>query len=169
MACLANDFLDKSFLPKKKLHLSNLYRAAWLANTSISLGLVTPIALQIADKTQKIGLRRQADCRFEGTDTSCFEALESLWKARDARNEDLEKFGQMREAKVFQAPNLYICAAEGCGIEGRSRSGLLQCSGKCPSLEKPSYCSKDCQKAVSSGSIFSRVFMLKYSILLSLY
>ncbi|CAL1699049.1 unnamed protein product, partial [Somion occarium] len=46
-----------------------------------------------------------------------------------------------------KAPNAYRCAAPGCGIEGTKKSALLKCAGKCPPDVKPSYCSKECQKA----------------------
>ena len=150
LSCLSSAYFDKSFLPDETLQIDDLYRAAQLANASASLGLVSPVVLAIAGRVEKVGLRRQADCHFEGIDTSRFEILEFLWKVADARTEEMDKKHQKRNAKVSHTPNLYICAAEGCGIEGTSRSGLLRCSGKCPPDVKPSYCSKECQKAVSS-------------------
>ena len=154
LSCLASVYFDKSYLPDQTLQIDDLYRAARLANGSASFGLISPVVLAIGARIEKIGLRRQADCHFEGVDTSRFETLEFLWKVADARAEEMNKKRQKRDAKVSQAPNLYVCAAEGCGIEGTRRSGLLQCSGKCPLDVKPSYCSKECQRVVSSRSKF---------------
>jgi len=99
LSCLAKAYLDNSFPSNKLLHLPNLYQAARLANASASFGLVTPITVQIASKIEKIGPRRQADCRFKEVDTSCFEALQFLWNSKDAK--------KRRDTKVSQTPNLY--------------------------------------------------------------
>ena len=152
LSCLASSYFEQSFLPDETLQIDDLYRAAHLANGSASLGFVSPVVLAIGARVEMIGLRQQATCPFRAVDTSRFAALEFLWKVTDARTGELDKKYQKRDAKVSQAPNLYICAAEGCGIEGTSRSGLLKCSGKCPLGVKASYCSKECQKAVSSAS-----------------
>jgi hypothetical protein len=120
LSCLASSYFEKSFLPDETLQIDDLYRAAFLANGSASLGFVSPVVLAIGARIEKIGLRQQATCPFRGVDTSRFVTLESLWKVFDARTEEMDKKHQKRDAKVSQSPNLYICAAEGCGIEDRN-------------------------------------------------
>lgn len=160
LACLANAYYEKCCLPNQTLQIDDLYRAAQLANAAASWGLTSPIVLSVGNRVEKFGLRRQADCQFKGVDTSRFEAFEFLWKVVDARSEQLKKVREKRDAKVLQAPNLYVCAREGCGIEGTSRSALQQCSGKCPLDAKPSYCSRECQKAVSTAFFIPKACVL---------
>jgi hypothetical protein len=150
LSCLSSAYFDKSDLPDGTLQVDDLYRSAQLANAAASWGLVSPAVLAVGARVEQIGLRRQEDCHFD-VDTSRFAALEALWKVADARAEEIRKMREKRDAKVSQAPNLYVCAAEGCGIEGTSRSGLLKCSGKCSSVLKPSYCSKECQRRYGRG------------------
>jgi len=95
LSCLASAYYDKRCLPDKTLRIDDLHRAALLANGSASLGLVSPIVLAV-----EFGLRRQAECYFEGVDTSRFETLESLWKVTDARSEEMNKKRQKRDVKV---------------------------------------------------------------------
>ena len=45
-------------------------------------------------------------------------------------------------------PLSYFCAMEDYEIVATKKSTLRRCAGGCPSAFKPSYCSKDCQRAV---------------------
>jgi hypothetical protein len=147
LSCLANAFLERSNLDPTTLQIDDLYRAGTHADACASYGLITPIVLSIGNRIETLGLRRQADCRYR-TDTTRFEMLEFLWAAIEARNAEILSEKKKRDKKTSKAPNLYQCAAERCGIEATRKSGLLQCSGPCLPNVKPSYCSKDCQKAV---------------------
>ena len=46
-------------------------------------------------------------------------------------------------------PKAYVCAADGCGLEATSKTALMRCAGPCKLEDKPSYCSKECQRRVS--------------------
>jgi hypothetical protein len=148
LSCMANAYLDRSDVDKDTLQIDDLYRAAKLADASASYGFVAPIVLSVAIRIETLGLRRQADCRYRRTSTKRFEILEFLWAALDARSAEIRAEDQKRDAKFSKAPNLYQCAAERCGIEATKKSGLSQCAGSCLPNVKPSYCSKDCQRAV---------------------
>jgi hypothetical protein len=148
LSCMANAYLERSNIDKETLQIDDLYRAGELADACASYGLITPIVLFIGTRIETVGLRRQADCRFRGTDTTRFEMLEFLWAALEARNAEIQAEKQKRDAKASKAPNLYQCAADRCGIEATKKSGLSRCSGPCLPDVKPSYCSKDCQRAV---------------------
>ncbi|KAJ7243101.1 hypothetical protein B0H12DRAFT_1311762 [Mycena haematopus] len=75
-----------------------------------------------------------------------YSVFRNLWRAMGRRNEEMAAEENKRSAKVAKAPKAYKCVAKGCGVEGTSKSPLLRCGGKCPPENKPSYCSKECQK-----------------------
>jgi hypothetical protein len=152
LACLANAYLERCDLPESTLQIDDFRRASQLADACASFGLVTPIVLMVANKIERIGLRRQAECKFRDLDTTPFEQLEFLWRAADACSSEVAAEDRHRDAKTSKAPNLYQCAAEGCGIQATRVKGLRQCSGNCPPDVKPSYCSKECQRMVRSTS-----------------
>jgi hypothetical protein len=154
LSCLAHAYEERSNLPDSTLQIDDLYRAGRLADACASLGLVTPSVLWIAGRVQRVGLRRQSDCKFRGVDTARFEKLDFLWEVADARAAELDAEHRMRDVKVSKAPSRYRCAAEGCGIESTRKTGLYRCSGKCPADLKPSYCSKECQIAVSPLDLY---------------
>lgn len=134
-------------------NIDSVYRAAQAADTAVSLGFVSPIVIKVADYIQRIGFRRQSDCKWEGHSTARFEQLADLWRVYDKRVAEVERQEAARDEKVSKAPNAYICAAAGCGIEATHKAALLRCSGKCSVEGKPSYCSKDCQRKVASTRI----------------
>jgi hypothetical protein len=68
--------------------------------------------------------------------------------ALDARNAEIRAGKQKRDVKTSKSPNLCQCAAERCGIDATTKSGLSQCAGPCLPDIKPSFYSKDCQRAV---------------------
>jgi hypothetical protein len=154
LCCLANAFFERSDLPDDTRQIDDLYRAARLADECASLGLIAPFVLYAAKRLEAFGLRRQADCRYRGVDTTRFERLEFLWEAWEAREAEFSAEQRTRDAKVSKAPTRYKCAAEGCGIEATRKAGLLKCMGECPADLKPSYCSKECQRAVRDPQPF---------------
>ncbi|KAJ6464379.1 hypothetical protein C8R45DRAFT_939902 [Mycena sanguinolenta] len=46
-----------------------------------------------------------------------------LWHAMDKRDEEMAAEERKRDAKVTKAPNAYMCAAKGCGVEGKGATG----------------------------------------------
>jgi len=133
MAC------DKNF---KILDVDRLYDVGNSANEAVALGLISPVTLKVAMTIESAGFREHS--------TGKFERLTDLWGALNARR--AEKAGEdlKREVKVSNDPLSYFCAAEDCGIVATKKSTLWRCGGGCPQAFKPSYCSKDCQKAVRS-------------------
>lgn len=150
-SCTAFAWDEFSTYPdRKSTNLDYVYRAAYCADWAARLGLVSPAALALAAKI----VEWRASERFANADPmlslkhSRYEELTFLWKALEDRDKECEAESAKREAKTARQPGLYRCAADGCGIESTSKSGLMRCSGKCPPALKPSYCSKECQKKV---------------------
>lgn len=129
-------------------NIDSVYRAAVNADAAAALGFVSPNVLWVARNIDRVGFRRQSECKFPGHSTARFEALTDLWRVYDRRGEQLKREQDCREGKVSKAPNAYVCAAPGCGIEATHKSALQQCSGKCSKEGKPAYCSKECQRQV---------------------
>ena len=84
----------------------------------------------------------------------------------ESRNRQVEGEREKMQLKRLKNPRRYRCAAVGCGVEADSGKMLSRCksytlslyslplmrkyrqgSGKCDFDKKPSYCSKECQKA----------------------
>jgi hypothetical protein len=148
LSCLALVYREHARISEKAIQIDDLYRAGGLADASASFGFVSPNVLSIARDIERHGFRRQEDCKFPEVNTTRFEKLENLWEIYDTFTAEKEAEHQRRANKVLNAPNFYRCAAEGCGIESTKRSGLPKCSGPCSPDVKPSYCSKECQRAV---------------------
>ncbi|TCD68863.1 hypothetical protein EIP91_009577 [Steccherinum ochraceum] len=146
LSCLAYAQWELKTLPDDEpgvWNIDSVYRAAVFADDCVSLGFVSPIVLQIGAKIRELMKVPQIpEARHPR-----FKNLEFLWEAIDARDKEVQKAKQKRDTKVARAPTAYVCAAKGCGIEGTRKSALLKCAGKCPPEMKPSYCSKECQKA----------------------
>ncbi|KAF8177641.1 hypothetical protein BJ912DRAFT_677958 [Pholiota molesta] len=58
-------------------------------------------------------------------------------------DEERKKLAQKR----MKTPHRYRCASAGCRIQSDTGKMLQRCSGNCDLDKKPSYCSKECQKA----------------------
>ncbi|TRM68687.1 hypothetical protein BD626DRAFT_482474 [Schizophyllum amplum] len=67
--------------------------------------------------------------------------------AHKLRVAQLKKEKRKLDAKRVKQPNRYRCANPDCGIIADKGKMLQQCGGKCDVDKKPSYCSKDCQRA----------------------
>lgn len=127
-------------------NIDSLYRAAVCADKACALGFVSPTVLHIGVTVERVGFRRQQDCRFAGWSTDRFEALEDMWRIVDRRKAEIHREQSRRQEKLRKDPNAYICAAPGCGIEGTHKAALQRCAGKCTKEGKPAYCSRECQK-----------------------
>lgn len=135
-------------------NIDTVFRAADAANAAAGLGFVSPIIIVVAMFVEHSGLRRQSECTFTGLSVERFEQLTDLWRVSDRRAVEVQMRREAREDKVSKAPNAYVCATAGCGIEATRKSTLQQCAGKCRKEGKPSYCSKDCQRKVPSVHFF---------------
>jgi hypothetical protein len=133
--------------PRGGTNIDAVFRGAVWADLAAELGFVPPVVLSIAQIVERLGFRRQEEYPL-GYAVDRFVALKELWRVFDTRKAEVEKHESVRDAKVTAKPNLYFCAAPGCAIEATHKSGLMKCSGKCKLEGKPSYCSKECQKAV---------------------
>ncbi|KAH8102279.1 hypothetical protein BXZ70DRAFT_1076798, partial [Cristinia sonorae] len=148
IACLANSQWELRITPEDGpdvWNIDSVYRAGGFADTCCSLGFVPPCVLFIG--TRILDLQAQPNAALQGFRHPRFSALTFLREAVKRRGLEVEKESKRRDEKIEKAPNAYICAAPGCGIEGTRKSALLRCSGKCPMDIKPSYCSKECQRA----------------------
>ena len=50
--------------------------------------------------------------------------------------------------------DVFVCAAEGCERRGGKRGPFRECAGPCDPFWKPHYCSRQCQKKVSTSPSF---------------
>ena len=132
----------------ESLNISYLSDAGNSANQAVALGLISPVTLAVASRIESLGFRRPEDNKFPEHSTERFEQLTDLWEVWDARKAEVAEEDLKRETKVSKDPLSYFCAAEDCGIVATKKSTLRRCGGGCPPAFKPSYCSKDCQKAV---------------------
>lgn len=138
--------LPTSSDPDPTLANKLLYVAAAHANTAIRHGLVSPIVLYIAFEIARA-------CELQGVDprkTGVYGPFTALWREHEVRVAEIQEEQRKMAAKIARAPNAYVCAAQGCGIEGSKKASLMRCAGKCPAERKPHYCSKECQKMVSA-------------------
>lgn len=133
-----------------KLRLRHLYAAAHHANLSTSLcrSLLpspSPSALP-ASPAALFFMKTTLEPHSKNAPEVCL-FWKVCWKAWEDRKRQVEgEMGKMDE-KRMRRPNRYRCAAVGCEIEADKGQMLLQCSGKCDSDKKPSYCGKECQRA----------------------
>ena len=147
LSCLANSQWELKQLPDDEpdvWNIDSVWRAGAFADDCASLGFISPVVLMIGTGIQDLmSIPEIPEARHPR-----FQEFVFLWEVVERRNREYDEEKKKRDGKVAKAPNAYICAAQGCGIEGTRKSGLLRCAGKCPSNIKPSYCSKECQKAV---------------------
>ncbi|PIL36908.1 hypothetical protein GSI_00598 [Ganoderma sinense ZZ0214-1] len=123
-------------------HTGNVVRFAdWCAQG----GFVPPIVVRVADWFATFRVRFGVDARTALPDV--FRHHRHFWPAYDAYVERQLEAERKRRAKVMKAPNLYACAASGCGIQAFKKGTLRQCGGDCPPETKPAYCSVECQAA----------------------
>ncbi|KAI0790531.1 hypothetical protein C8Q75DRAFT_891407 [Abortiporus biennis] len=138
LSCAANAYWEKRIIEEQLWNIDSMWRSANCADACIALGLTTDATLHIAFDLKRF---------FESVpdaDQSRFEAFTDLWDAMRRKEEESK---EEQENGKTKAANVFVCAAEGCGIEAKKNSAVLRCGGKCPLALKPSYCSKECQKA----------------------
>lgn len=146
-ACLSHAYFESSYTPgDDAFEYDPLSSAGVYAQISIELGLNCPKVLSIAQALAKTDLRTHRTFRY----------FTGIWGLLDKRNSEIKAEEDKRNTKVTKTPLAYRCAADGCGIEGKNKTALRRCSGKCPAEFKPSYCSKECQKRVKTSLSCSR-------------
>ena len=147
-SCLAKGWLDRACKKGPTISVDHLYDAGTSANEAVALGLISEVALIVAESIQSSGFRLREGSKHPEESTERFEQLIDLWEALDARDAERAEAKLKKEEKVMRDPLGYFCAAEDCGIVATKKSTLWRCGGGCPRVLKPSYCSKDCQVAV---------------------
>lgn len=153
VACLANSQWELRQTPEDGpdvWNIDSVYRAAVYADECASLGYIPPIVLFIGKKVREL----QAVPNIAEARHPRFTKLANLWEVHDRRTQEVLREKERRDEKIAKTPLAYICAAEGCGIEGTKKSALLRCAGKCPMDIKPAYCSKECQRSVSTETCY---------------
>jgi hypothetical protein len=149
-SCLAKLHDDRTLDPDNTCNVDEVFRAADCADKAASLGLITPAVLSIGEKVARYRAELPTADEKLSFDAPRFRNLTFLSEAQERRQKEYDAEQQQREVKMAQQPAMYICAAEGCGIETTKKSGLKQCGGSCPIERKPRYCSKECQTQVGS-------------------
>ena len=150
-SCLARLHIERSVDADNVCNADSVFRAANCADNAAALGLVSPAVISIGTKLARYKTQYPTADEELSFDAPRFRKLTFLHEALERRNREYEAEQQQRELKTSHRPAMYICAAEGCGIEATKKSGLKACSGACPAERKPRYCSKECQKKVGSG------------------
>ena len=106
-------------------------------DTAASLDYISPTALILARRIP----------------STLLSQWPNLKRAADKRQAEMTAENQVERARMSTSPMRYACAAQGCGIRATSGKALKTCGGKCELPYKPSYCSADCQRAVSSNGL----------------
>ncbi|KAF7353363.1 MYND-type domain-containing protein [Mycena sanguinolenta] len=119
----------------------HLYAAAIYADAAVSRGLISSTSLWVPSVLSSSAEHYNVDIR----NSPRYRVFKNLWGAWDKLDEELAAEERKRSIKVAKAPNAYARAADGCGVQGTSKTALLRCGGQCPPEYKPSYCSKQCQ------------------------
>ncbi|KAK7685574.1 hypothetical protein QCA50_011441 [Cerrena zonata] len=122
-------------------------RAGFFADGAASFGFISPTVLLVGSRVKEIiNAPTLPGVDYRGH-LQRFRNFDFLLAAVARREKEMMAETLNHNVKVSKAPNAYRCAAPGCGIEATKKSGLLRCAGRCPIEIKPSYCSKECQKA----------------------
>lgn len=149
LSCLTNSQWELKQLPEDEpdvVNIDSVHRAGAFANKCASLGFVSPVMLLVGGGIQYLMRGPVVPQAYRAR----LSALEHLWEVVEKRDQEVQQDQMRRAKKVARAPNAYVCAAEGCNIQAARKAALLRCAGKCLMNVKPAYCSKECQRAVSS-------------------
>ncbi|KAG5721443.1 hypothetical protein E4T56_gene13187 [Termitomyces sp. T112] len=116
-----------------------VHAAAHHANESVRLaGKSFSAVLWFASQTLEPLSKQTADL--------CVQ-YKGVWDAYEKRTEEISRDTAQAEKKRAKKSNRYVCAAVNCLIQADKGKLLSQCAGKCDLDKKPSYCSKECQRA----------------------
>ncbi|KAI0640698.1 hypothetical protein C8Q79DRAFT_1004094 [Trametes meyenii] len=106
--------------------------AAYHANESAKLRLISPVVLRVGFMLRDIGTQLGIDLSPLGQGRS--RKFRPLWRAVSRRTEEIYAEERKMQQQVECRPNEYVCSATGCGIGAERRAALRACSG-----------SKECQ------------------------
>ena len=112
------------------------------ANYSVRLGLVSSTILSVGFGVKDVVEQLGADVSMASP------RFMPLWDELKKREDEVLAEERKRQGKVAREANAYVCAAEGCKVEGQHKTALRACAGQCPPDLKPHYCSRECQKRV---------------------
>lgn len=151
----ATYFLDR-FNEAKIPSTADLTDAGYAADCAVTLGSTAPAVLAVAQRYHQIlGV---ADRLISDVGAlSKFKAhaanVTALWALSERRMRVMNQEQDEQAAKVGRRPNAYRCARQGCLVEAMTQAAPKKCGGPCLEELKPSYCSRDCQMAVSTRSV----------------
>ncbi|KAI0713780.1 hypothetical protein C8Q76DRAFT_796720 [Earliella scabrosa] len=124
--------------PDASLSNDLLYIAAVYADATAKHGLVSSTILQTASYILQLGTRDGVDVKR----TTRYSPLTHLWNAEEA---SVREWEEEQRGMALEAATASRCAAPECEIEG-VQTKYMRCGGKCPTMRKPRYCSKECQR-----------------------
>ena len=156
-SCLAEAHWTMRITPEEQWEITHVSAAALSASECAILGFVSPTVLELSCYFLKLFENHfdmyPSRLRWLFSEECIGEVyvVARKWFAEQATQ------GSSKAEKKAKTPIAYICAAEGCGIEGTRKSTLRRCAGKCPMEIKPAYCSKRCQKLVCLPSLCSYI------------
>ncbi|GJE99801.1 zinc finger MYND domain-containing protein [Phanerochaete sordida] len=124
--------------------LGLLSGAVEAANGAAELGLFSRATLGAGTTFEEAGLRHGGSgARASDPDESRrmrAAGCDAFWRGYDRRTKVYS-----RKAAPKLEEERFACDA-GCGIVASKSSAVKRCAGKCPTMFKPVYCSKSCQK-----------------------
>jgi len=122
-----------------------LFTAGHHANIAASLS--RRVSPGVAAPPAVLWFMSQVFDRFSGMIPELYFFFKDAQRAMEERNAEIAHEKEVMEVKRLKNPKRYRCANVGCVIEANTGKMLSRCSGKCDMDKKPSYCSKECQKA----------------------
>ncbi|KAF5328921.1 hypothetical protein D9758_016823 [Tetrapyrgos nigripes] len=136
------DWYTQAFNPNVGMPIRYLFSACHHADQAIILagGKAAPAVLMFGTQVMRHSAENkgvfQLYCQYK-----------NVWDAIEKRDKEVQQERNEAQKKRMAKPNRYRCANVGCLVQSNSGKMLAQCSGKCDPDKKPSYCSKECQKA----------------------
>ncbi|KAJ7226992.1 hypothetical protein GGX14DRAFT_693078 [Mycena pura] len=123
----------------RSINLGDCMRAGEHAELAAQGGLGSAPYVLLLGKTLR-GFRH-------GEHKEAFGKWKHFWSAFDARDAEYQTELDQQAAKRSVRPSRYKCAAAGCPVEALKGHMLRSGAGKCEEAYKPSYCTKECQRA----------------------
>lgn len=137
---------------------SDIINAGYCADSAVTLGSTAPAVLAVAQRYHQIlAVADQLIADPEALRSFKEHAanVTALWGLSERRMRAMNREKEEQAAKEGRRPNAYQCAQEGCPITATAQAALKRCGGPCPEVRKPTYCSRECQKAVRVRTLCS--------------
>ncbi|KDR84456.1 hypothetical protein GALMADRAFT_87436 [Galerina marginata CBS 339.88] len=132
--------------PNRELFSRYLFAAAHHANIiALLYRHVSPPGVPAPFPVLSFGSKVFQHCLLEKPEM--WYLFGDAWDAWAEREAELKVERAKMGLKKLKNRSRYQCAAVGCEIETGTGKMLSRCGGKCDTDKKPSYCSKECQKA----------------------